>query len=137
MKPIRYVLAFFTSVFFLSCGGGDPAPTPEPVIKTPGKSSLVAPVNARTCEEGTNTTATQSTVAFSWNSASDTDSYEIKITNLNTSEVTTQTGITTTSTSTLSKNKKQSCNRCLAISRSSGAVRRSHVPKLFSSSWSS
>ena len=100
MKPIRYVLAFFTSVFFLSCGGGDPAPTPEPVIKTPGKSSLVAPVNARTCEEGTNTTATQSTVAFSWNSASDTDSYEIKITNLNTSEVTTQTGITTTSTTT-------------------------------------
>jgi len=83
----------------MSCGGGDsaPTPTPAPVIKTPGKTSLVAPLNAKTCEEGTNTSATQSTVTFSWNSASDTESYELRITNLNTSEVITQTGISTTS----------------------------------------
>jgi len=83
----------------MSCGGGDsaPTPTPAPVIKTPGKSILVAPLNAKTCEEGTNITATQSTVTFSWNSASDTESYELRITNLNTSEVITQTGISTTS----------------------------------------
>lgn len=106
MKQIHYLLALFTFVFLMSCGGGDPAPapTPAPVIKTPGKSSLVAPVNARTCEEGTNTTSTQSTVAFSWNGASDTDSYELRITNLNTSEVVTQSGITSTSaTATLTR----------------------------------
>lgn len=94
MKPIRYVLALFTSVFLLSCGGGDPIPDP-------GQSDLEAPRNASTCEAGTNTTATQSTVAFSWKRASDTDSYDLKITNLNTSEVTIKTGITTTSTTTI------------------------------------
>jgi len=99
MKQIHYLLALFTFVFLMSCGGGDsaPTPTPAPVIKTPGKSILVAPLNAKTCEEGTNITATQSTVTFSWNSASDTESYELRITNLNTSEVITQTGISTTS----------------------------------------
>ena len=101
MKQIHYLLALFTFVFLMSCGGGDsaPTPTPAPVIKTPGKTSLVAPLNAKTCEEGTNTSATQSTVTFSWNSASDTESYELRITNLNTSEVITQTGITATSAS--------------------------------------
>jgi hypothetical protein len=106
MKPTPLLLALFTIVFLVSCGGSDPgpAPMPVPVIKTPGKSVLIGPANARTCEEGTNITATQSTVAFSWNSTSDTESYELRITNLNTSEVVTQTGITTTSaTATLTR----------------------------------
>jgi hypothetical protein len=106
MKPTPLLLALFTIVFLVSCGGSDPgpAPVPVPVIKTPGKSVLIGPANARTCEEGTNITATQSTVAFSWNSTSDTESYELRITNLNTSEVVTQTGITTTSaTATLTR----------------------------------
>ena len=106
MKPTPLLLALFTIVFLVSCGGSDPgpAPMPVPVIKTPGKSGLIGPANARTCEEGTNITATQSTVAFSWNSTSDTESYELRITNLNTSEVVTQTGITTTSaTATLTR----------------------------------
>lgn len=110
MKQTHFIFVLFTSLFLVSCGGGDPAPTPTPaptpvpVIKSPGKSVLVAPVNAKTCEEGTNTTATQSTVAFSWNGASDTDSYELTITNLNTSAVVTQAGITTTSaTATLTR----------------------------------
>ena len=106
MKLGYSIVTVFTFVFLMSCGGGDsgPTPTPVPVIKAPGKSVLVAPANARTCEEGTNITATQSTVAFSWNSTSDTESYELRITNLNTSEVVTQTGITTTSaTATLTR----------------------------------
>ncbi|MEY4461764.1 MAG: hypothetical protein RLY98_304 [Bacteroidota bacterium] len=106
MKPTPLLLALFTIVFLVSCGGSDPGPAsvPVPVIKTPGKSVLIGPANARTCEEGTNITATQSTVAFSWNSTSDTESYELRITNLNTSEVVTQTGITTTSaTATLTR----------------------------------
>jgi len=106
MKPTPLLLALFTIVFLVSCGGSDPgpAPVPVPVIKTPGKSVLIGPANARTCEEGSNITATQSTVAFSWNSTSDTESYELRITNLNTSEVVTQTGITTTSaTATLTR----------------------------------
>ncbi|WP_310595916.1 hypothetical protein [Flavobacterium sp.] len=95
MKSIYNILSFFLFVFLVSCGGSDPGPS-TPTINNPGKSVLIAPASGRTCEEGTNTTTTQSTVSFSWNSASDTDTYDLKITNLNTQEVTTQTGITTT-----------------------------------------
>ena len=96
---LRYTLiGIVTTLLLQSCGGGDPAPTPVPEIKTPGKSLLISPANARTCEEGTNSTATQSTVAFSWNSAADTESYDLKITNLNNQEVVTQSGITSTNT---------------------------------------
>ncbi len=96
---LRYTLiGIVTTLLLQSCGGGDPAPTPVPEIKTPGKSVLISPANAKTCEEGTNNTATQSTVAFSWNSAADTESYDLKITNLNNQEVVTQSGITSTST---------------------------------------
>ncbi len=98
---LRHIL--FTFIIFgslMSCGGGDsaPTPTPTPVIKTPGKSVLIGPANAKTCEEGTNITPTQSTVTFSWNSASDTERYDLKIINLNTQETIIQSGITTTST---------------------------------------
>jgi methionine-rich copper-binding protein CopC len=106
MKLGYSIVTFFTFVFLMSCGGGDsgPSPTPVPVIKAPGKSVLVAPANARTCEEGTNITTTQSTVTFSWNSASDAQSYDLKITNLNNQEAVTQTGIaTTTATATLTR----------------------------------
>lgn len=97
LNHLLVVLSIF--VLLPSCGGGDSSePTPVPIIKTPGKSMLVSPANARTCEEGTNSNQTQSTVAFSWNSAADTESYELKITNLNNQEVITQSGITTTST---------------------------------------
>ena len=95
MKLRHILLAFITFVSLVSCGGGDPEPAP--VIKTPGKSVLIGPANARTCEEGTNITLTQSTVSFNWNSATDAESYDLKITNLNNQETVTQSGITSTS----------------------------------------
>jgi hypothetical protein len=103
MKRIQIPIFILLVSLVTSCGGSD-SPPPTPTINAPGKSVLIAPASARTCELGTNTTTTQSTVAFSWNSASDTDSYELRITNLNTSEIVTQTGITTTSaTATLTR----------------------------------
>jgi hypothetical protein len=97
MKRAITLISLFCLVLLTSCGGSDSsAPTPTPIVNTPGKSVLISPVNNTTCEPGTNTTTTQSTVVFSWNSASDTETYDLKIINLNTQEVTTQTGITTT-----------------------------------------
>lgn len=95
MKTSITVLSLFFLALMISCGGSDPGPS-TPVINTPGKSVLLAPVNNQTCETGTNSSTTQSTVSFSWNSASDTETYDLKITNLNTQEATTQTGITVT-----------------------------------------
>lgn len=95
MKRAITSIGLFILILITSCGGSDSGPA-TPVINTPGKSVLIAPINNKTCENGTNSSTTQSTVSFSWNSASDTDTYDLKITNLNTQEVTTQAGITTT-----------------------------------------
>ena len=110
-----YILRFFSFLFvsiLLSCGGGggdDPGgggggggggPTPTP----PGKATLVAPANNKTCETGTSISSTQSTVTFSWNASANTNTYDVRITNLNTSVATNKNGISTTSTTaTLNK----------------------------------
>ena len=79
-------------------GGGGPAPTP------PGKATLVAPANNKTCETGTSVSSTQSTVTFSWNASANTNTYDVRITNLNTSVATNKNGVSTTSTTaTLNK----------------------------------
>jgi len=79
-------------------GGGGPTPTP------PGKATLVAPANNKTCETGTSVSDTQSTVTFSWNASANTNTYDVRITNLNTSVATNKNGVSTTSTTaTLNK----------------------------------
>jgi len=69
-----------------------PPPTP------PGKATLVAPANNKTCETGTSVSDTQSTVAFSWNASASTNTYDVRITNLNTSVATNKNGVSATST---------------------------------------
>lgn len=95
MKTAITSTVLFLFVLITSCGGSDSGPA-TPVINSPGKSVLIAPINNTTCQNGTNITTTQSTVTFSWNSTSDTETYDLKITNLNTQEVTTQNGLATT-----------------------------------------
>ena len=98
--------SFLFTLLLVSCGGGggddtgggggggpvDPPPTP------PGKSTLVAPANNKTCETGTSVSDTQSTVAFSWNASASINTYDVRITNLNTSTATNKNGVASTST---------------------------------------
>ena len=103
------ILKYFSFLFtltLLSCGGGggddsgggggggpvDPPPSP------PGKATLVAPANNKTCETGTSVSDTQSTVAFNWNASASTNTYDVRITNLNTSTATNKNGVASTST---------------------------------------
>lgn len=59
MKTTITLISLFCLVLLTSCGGSDSsAPTPTPIVNTPGKSVLIAPVNNTTCEPGTNTTTT-------------------------------------------------------------------------------
>lgn len=105
MKSIIKITAIFLVIGLVSCGGSseDEAPV-EVAIKIPGKATLVAPASGTTCEPGANATPTQSSVVFSWNPATDTESYELKVINLNTQETVTQTGITSaTATVTLNR----------------------------------
>jgi len=98
MKSVIKIIALFLVVGLVSCGGSSEDETPVVVnIKIPGKATLASPVNGATCEPGANTTPTQSSVVFSWNAGNDTESYDLKVINLNTQETIIQTGITSTS----------------------------------------
>ena len=116
------ILKYFTFLFTLtliSCGGGggddgganNGGGGGGPVVNPPGKSTLTAPANSETCETGTSVSATQSEVTFTWTASSDTNTYDLKITNLNTSVVINRTALTSTSTKvTLDKGVPYSWN---------------------------
>ena len=72
-------------------GGGDPPP-PSP----PGDVTLTAPTNGKVCETGTSTSDTKSNVDFSWAASSNTSTYDLQVTNLNTSSAINKTGLTST-----------------------------------------
>ena len=96
MKKFTYLFILFLIV---SCGGGDegggdggvdpPPPTP------PGSVTLTAPANGKVCETGTSTSDTKSNVDFSWQASSNTTSYDLQVTNLNSSVAINKTGLTT------------------------------------------
>jgi len=108
MKLEYYFLYILSFVLIFSCSAEDddngtttppvtqqPAPTPK--VPTPGKSNLSAPENNEVCYEGEEVDDTNSEVTFSWDTASDTDSYDLVITNQETSQSQTESGITSTS----------------------------------------
>ena len=105
MKSVIKITALFLILGLVGCGGSSEDEAPVVVnIKVPGKASLVAPASGATCEPGANATSTQSSVVFSWNAGSDTESYDLKITNLDNQETVSQTGLTaTTATVTLNR----------------------------------
>ena len=70
------------------------APTPP---TPPSAATLTAPANNKVCETGTSISDTQSNVDFSWSASANTNSYDLKITNLSTNQITNKTGLTTTS----------------------------------------
>ena len=114
------ILKYFSFLFILtltSCGGGggeeggSGGGDPPPVINPPGKSTLTAPANNKTCETGTSVSDTKSDVTFTWGASADTNTYDLKITDLNSNSVTNKTALTTTTTkATLDKGVPYSWN---------------------------
>ena len=115
------ILKYFSFLFTLtliSCGGGGDDGGGSGggggggnVINPPGKSTLTAPANNKTCETGTSVSDTQSEVTFTWGASADTNTYDLRITNLNTSVAINKTGVSTTTTkSTLDKGVPYSWN---------------------------
>ena len=105
MKKFTYLFIF---LLIFSCGGdeggvdggGDPPPSP------PGSVTLTAPANGKVCETGTSTSDIKSNVDFSWQASSNTSTYDLQVTNLNTSAVVNKTGLTSTN-STVELDKGQ------------------------------
>ncbi|TDS11946.1 hypothetical protein DFQ03_3331 [Maribacter caenipelagi] len=101
MKILKYItFTFFSSLLVVSCGGGSDNENPvDPVVPTvidPDAASLVFPEDNTECNEGVINTndETKSTVTFQWSASENTDSYEIKIKNLETGSITTATSTT-------------------------------------------
>ena len=101
MKQIIYL---FITLFLVSCGGGGdddgggpppPPPTPDP----PSAANLSAPSNNDVCQTGTSISDTQSNVSFSWTASAYTDTYDLKITNLNNNQITNKNDLTSINTS--------------------------------------
>ena len=66
-------------------------------VPSPGPTTLTAPANNEICLEGQEIDTTRSSVTFSWNASSNTDSYDLVITNQKTNSTQTEGGITSTS----------------------------------------
>jgi hypothetical protein len=115
----NHILKYFSFLFTLtliSCGGGGDDGGGSGggggnVINPPGKSTLTAPANNKTCETGTSVSDTKSEVTFTWGASADTNTYDLKITDLNTSTITNKAGLSTTTTKvTLDKGVPYSWN---------------------------
>ncbi|WP_445384182.1 hypothetical protein ACT6NV_09190 [Robiginitalea sp. IMCC44478] len=91
MKPIYKKLSLgIVATLMLCCSGGDSSggiPDPQPV-PDPVAAILIFPANNTECNEGEILSAQQSRVTFQWNASQNTDSYEVRLTNLNTNSIT-------------------------------------------------
>ena len=102
MKRYQTTLMILGVTLLTACGsdsGGvttppGPDPGPEP-IAAPGKASLTLPENNKPCETGEVSGATAS-VIFTWSQGSDTETFDLSITNSDTNQVTNRVGLTTT-----------------------------------------
>ena len=99
MKKLAYL---FFVLILVSCGGseeggGDGGVDPPPP-QPPGSVSLTAPASGKVCETGSSTSDTKSNVDFSWQASTNTNSYDLQVTNLNTSTAINKTGLTSTNT---------------------------------------
>lgn len=96
MRISKYIsCTLLTSILLISCGGGSDSEPPidpvVPVVLDPSAATLIFPDDNTECNEGiiNANDESKSTVNFQWSTSENTDSYEIKIKNLDTGSVTT------------------------------------------------
>ena len=100
MKFNSSILSTLLAFLLFSCSGSDSGenPNPTPQVKVPKAATLVFPANNTECNEGSVISADLSGVLFQWNASENTDSYTLKVTNLD-SNTTQEQSTTNTSLS--------------------------------------
>ena len=135
MKKSLKHFSFLFTLTLISCGGGggdDDGGTGTGgggnVSNPPGKSTLTAPANNKACETGTSVSETKSEVTFTWGASAKTNTYDLKITNLNTSTITNKTGLSTVTT-------KMTLNKGIPYSWNITSKNNSSTSKTTSDTW--
>ncbi|MCH7524948.1 MAG: hypothetical protein IIC74_08060 [Bacteroidetes bacterium] len=82
-------ILFITLILLFNCSSGSDddggTTTPPPVAQPPTAATLTFPDNNQECTTGIEVNATQSSVTFTWNVSSNTDSYDLVLKNLDVS----------------------------------------------------
>ncbi len=87
----KYLSIIAALILIAACSGSDDGdvgpgpgsgPTNPPTPSAPTSSKLVFPDNNLECNQGTDITDTESTVEFRWEASSNTDTYEVVVTDL-------------------------------------------------------
>ncbi len=94
----KLIALYISGLLLLTSCESDPAPgpSPQPEAEIPGEAKLNLPQNNKECEQG-EVTGNSALVEFSWEAAEAADKYDLNVTNLDTQEITSKTGITSTS----------------------------------------
>src|SRR5260370_36875214 len=94
---ILYCIALI--LILQGCGGKKNNPVPSPA-----KATHTSPSQNAVCTTGTIISATQSSILFTWNASTNTNSYDLVLKNLLTSATTTQSTTSNQLTLTLARN---------------------------------
>ena len=102
MNNLNKIIAFALLMGIAACSsGGDPAPTPTPpptpTVNPPTAAALSLPEKNKTCETGVSISTSQSDITFTWAAGTNTETYELIVTDLNTNAAQTFAGIVATS----------------------------------------
>ena len=93
---MRYLTTVFLMVILISCGKDDPPSPPDAAL-------LTFPEQNSECTTGVEQTETTSAVEFRWQSAANTDTYELRVTQLGTNITQSETTAGTSATLTIQK----------------------------------
>jgi len=83
IRILKILTAFATISVLTSCPGGKDDPGGD-LIEAPSKAALVFPNNNSECTEGAVVNDNETSITFQWETAANTDSYELNIKNLST-----------------------------------------------------
>jgi len=106
IRVVNILVLVFTISSLVSCSsGGNDSDNENPNEGgDPGSVSLVFPENNSECTEGQSVNDTQSTITFMWEEATNADSYEVHVRNLNTNDINTINANTNERAISLAKN---------------------------------
>ncbi|WKB80606.1 hypothetical protein [Cellulophaga omnivescoria] len=102
------IYGFIAAVILSSCGGGGDDSPSEPEVFPPTASTLSLPANDEVCLTGSSINGTQATVTFTWQGATNVNSYNVVIKNLSTEQENTFTTTSETLDVTLTKGEPYS-----------------------------